>query len=56
MDNLDPGELLGLGIFGILISAVVVVSAVALGFWLLYTVIWRAVRRGMREFHYPKQD
>jgi len=56
MTILDPGELLGLGVFGILLSAVVYASAVALGFWLLYTVIWRAVRRGMREFHYPKQD
>ena len=24
--------------------------AVTLGLWLLYTIIWRAVRRGMREY------
>ena len=29
---------------------------IALGFWVLYQVIWRAVRRGLREFHGPARE
>ena len=44
---------------GITVVAVVLgllVSAAVVGFeiWLVYTVIWRAVRRGMREYHREK--
>lgn len=40
------------------IAAVVIIFAVAgigvtLSLWLLYTVIWRAVRRGLKEYHSP---
>jgi hypothetical protein len=39
---------------GILTLATVAVTAVvaALVLWVLYTVTWRAVRRGMREFEF----
>ncbi len=56
MTTNDPSGLLGLGLISILFLVVAYIAVVAIGFWLLYTVIWRAVRRGMREFHYPKQD
>ena len=56
MTTYDPSALFGAGLIGILFFAVAYIALVALGVWLLYTVIWRAVRRGMREFHYPKQD
>jgi len=56
MTNLDPSGLLGFGALGILFGAIAYIVVVAVSFWLLYTVVWRAVRRGMREFHYPKQD
>ena len=29
------------------------IGLAALGLWITYTVIWRAVRRALREFHYP---
>ena len=29
---------------------------IALGFWAVYQVIWRAVRRGLREFHGPARE
>ncbi|NYG99915.1 hypothetical protein FJ656_37055 [Schumannella luteola] len=41
--------LAGGGILAILLSIVLSVGGAALGLWLVYTVIWRAVRRGLRE-------
>ena len=29
------------------------IGLAALSLWITYTVIWRAARRGLREFHYP---
>lgn len=37
-----------------LITVGVVVGAAAFVLWLLYTVIWRAVRRGMQEFEFTR--
>ena len=34
-----------------LITVGIVLGAAAAALWVLYTVIWRAVRRGMREYH-----
>lgn len=34
-----------------LITIAIVLGAAAFVLWLLYTVIWRAVRRGLREYH-----
>ena len=47
---MDLGDLLaGFGVAVVVYLAVLAVIAV-LSIWLLYTIIWRAVRRGMREF------
>lgn len=48
------GPLLGFGLLVLIVWAAVVVGLVVLYFWIVYTVVWRAVRRGMKEFHYPK--
>ena len=47
-----PDVLLGPGI-AIIFVFLLYAGLVAVGFWILYTVIWRAVRRGLREFHHP---
>ncbi|HEY4225236.1 MAG TPA: hypothetical protein VGM70_05435 [Pseudolysinimonas sp.] len=39
-----------------LITVAMVVAAAAFALWLLYTVIWRAVRRGLREYHRTAQQ
>lgn len=43
----------GLTAFLVLVLLYVIVSAatVALAIWVTYTIIWRSVRRGMREFY-----
>lgn len=44
------GTFAGLGaVLAIYVGATIAVGA--LGLWLGYTIIWRAVRRGMREFY-----
>ena len=43
-----------LGSFGILAFVLYIVITIVLfliGLWIAYAVIWRAVRRGLREFH-----
>jgi hypothetical protein len=37
-----------------LITAGLVLAAAVFVLWLLYTVIWRAVRRGMQEFEFVR--
>ncbi len=39
-----------------LITVGVVLAAAVFMMWLLYTVIWRAVRRGMQEFEYAQWE
>lgn len=51
----DFSGLFGFGIVAFIFFVVLYAGLIALMFWLTYTVIWRAVRRGLREFHYPKQ-
>lgn len=36
-----------------LVYLALMAGAIALGVWITYTIIWRAVRRGLREYHYP---
>ncbi len=36
-----------------LVTVAVIATCVALALFVLYTVIWHAVRRGLREFHQP---
>jgi len=43
------------GIIAIILSVVLYAAVVALSIWIAYTIIWRAVRRGLKEFHYPQQ-
>ncbi|GEM_PF-3275064 len=54
MEN-DPtpiiGSIFGLGFIALILYLLVTAGMIALGIWITYTVIWRAVRRGMREFH-----
>lgn len=58
MDFLEPlfyefGPLAGVWAV-ILFFVWLIVSALVIWFalWIQYTIIWKAVRRGMREFHY----
>ena len=37
-----------------LITVGIVLAGVAFVLWLLYTVIWRGVRRGLQEFQYSR--
>jgi hypothetical protein len=56
MDNTpDLAGIFAGGIIAILLSVLVYAGLIALSIWITYTIIWRAVRRGLREFHYPKQ-
>lgn len=40
----------GAGIVVLLIIIAIGVGVIVLGVWLTYTLIWRAVRRGLREY------
>ena len=46
------GMFAGLGILAFFIWLVVTALLVWLALWIQYTIVWKAVRRGMREFHY----
>lgn len=54
----DPAPLEPLGaVAGILAGGLVIYFAIsagiiALGIWAWYTVTWRAIRRGLHEFHH----
>ena len=39
------------GIIFLIVYIVVSILLILLGIWISYSIIWRAVRRGMREFH-----
>ena len=58
MDPNDPnlfGAFAGFGIIAVVLYLLFMAGVIALSVWLTYTIIWRAVRRGLREFHYPRQ-
>ena len=42
----------GLGIVFFFVWLISTALIVLLAIWIQYTIIWKAVRRGMREFHY----
>ena len=46
------GMLASFGILAFVIWLVVTALIVWLAIWIQYTIVWKAVRRGMREFHY----
>jgi hypothetical protein len=53
---MDLGNLVaGFGVAAVVYLAVLAVIAM-LSVWLLYQIIWRAVRRGMREFYAGQLD
>lgn len=57
MDNTpDLSGIFAGGLVVTLLSVLVYGGVIALSIWISYTIIWRAVRRGLREFHYPKQQ
>jgi len=37
----------------VLLFIAIEIAVVGLTIWITYTIIWRAVPRGLREFHYP---
>ncbi|TXK17647.1 hypothetical protein [Homoserinibacter sp. GY 40078] len=50
----DFSSVLGAGVTFLVIYLVVCAGVVILGIWLTYTIIWRAVRRGLYEYHHPR--
>lgn len=46
-----PGWLAGFGIIGFILMLVIGAAVIALEIWVAYAIIWRAVRRGLREFY-----
>lgn len=50
------GMLASFGILAFVIWLVVTALIVWLAIWIQYTIVWKAVRRGMREFHYGSKD
>lgn len=50
-DNGAFAAFAGFGFIGFLLALVIAVGVVWLQLWILYTVIWRGVRRGLAEFY-----
>lgn len=50
------GAMAGLGTLFFFVWLVFTVVIVILAIWIQYTIVWKAVRRGMREFHYGSKD
>lgn len=50
---LDPlAGLAGIMAGGLIIYLIFTAAIIALGIWIWYTVTWRAIRRGLHEFHH----
>lgn len=45
------GNYAGLGIVLLIIYLLVSLAMIGVFIWIMYSIIWRAVRRGMREFY-----
>lgn len=50
------GMFAGFGILAFVIWLVFTALIVWLAIWIQYTIVWKAVRRGLREFHYGGKD
>lgn len=49
---IDTNQLLaGGGILFFIVYIVVTIVIFLIGLWISYSVIWRAVRRGLKEYH-----
>lgn len=49
---IDFGAFAGLGIIAFIVWLIFMAIVIIVSIWIQYTIIWKAVRRGMREFHY----
>ena len=47
----DVSTLVGAGVIGFVIALLVTAAGIVVCCWVLYAVIWRAVRRGLREYN-----
>ena len=47
----DWSALVGAGVVGLALALLFAIGVIALICWLLYAIIWRAVRRGLREYN-----
>lgn len=47
----DWSAIVGAGFIGFVVALLFAAAGIALGCWVLYAVIWRAVRRGLREYN-----
>ena len=52
----DFGPFAALGILGFVLWLVFTAGIIVLSVWITYTVIWRAERRGMREFYSQRPE
>lgn len=48
----DFGAMAGLGIIFFFVWLIFTVLLVMLAIWIQYTIMWKAMRRAMNEFHY----
>lgn len=48
----DFAAFAGLGVAFLVGYLIFMALLIALAIWIQYTIVWKAVRRGMREFHY----
>jgi hypothetical protein len=51
MNTPDFSSIAAGGLLFLIIYLVVTIGLIVLGIWIAYSVIWRSVRRGMREFY-----
>lgn len=49
----DLSPIIGASTIVIVLYLAVTAALVGLSIWILHTIIWRSVRRGLHEFHYP---
>ena len=47
----DGSALVGAGVVTFVLALLFAIGVFALTCWLLYAIIWRAVRRGLREYN-----
>ncbi|MDO9589834.1 MAG: hypothetical protein Q7J04_01665 [Microcella sp.] len=52
----DFAPLAAFGAIGFILWLVFTVGIIVLSVWIGYTLIWRAVRRGMREFYSERPE
>lgn len=48
---MDTGGILASFGVAAVVYLLIAIALIALEIWVAYTIIWRAVRRGLREFH-----